>query len=349
MNIAFILPALRAQGPVLVVSDIVEYLNTEPGVSVTVFYFDSLAELTLPVPTIQIKPKERYDFSGFDIIHTHGIRPDRYVYIHRKHLRATCISTTHNIIFEEYRVNHNFIVALGVQFLWARFLGRHDVIVSLTREMKQYYTRLLPKKDIRVIYNGRGIKAGQQPDEGDMEAILSLKKKYKLIGSACIITRRKGLHQAIKALPLLPGFALIIIGEGPEKQSLEALARQYKVGDRCLFLGKRPNAFRYYPLFDLYLMASYSEGLPLALLEAAACKLPALCSAITIHQELFTDKEVGFFALDDTDSFTRGVAQVMDHYDTFAKRIYTKYLECYTPQRMAETYLSLYRELKKKY
>lgn len=92
----------------------------------------------------------------------------------------------------------------------------------------------------------------------------------------------KGHDLAIGALPMLPGVALLLAGDGVERGRLEALVRQLGVADRVRFLGVVPQAElpRYYCAADALVLASSREGWANVLLEAMACGTPVVASKV---------------------------------------------------------------------
>src|SRR5215217_5773337 len=344
LNVAFILPSLANRGPVLVARDLSAELR-KLGHSCTVFYFDQLEAIEFEVPVQQIVYKSKFDFSGFDIVHSHGLRPDRYVYKNRRSIAAVTLSTMHNIVIEEYRAVHSYLYAWLIQLLWTKSLKHHDALVCLNEEMKNYYLKFFKKKPITVVYNGRNITSGSDLPSADIEHINQFKKNHVIIGSACLVTKRKGLHQIINALPALPEMGFMLIGEGPELQQLKEQARLLGVADRCLFLGARLQASSYYRYFDLFVMASYAEGMPLALLEAAAMQIPAVCSNIAVLKEILTEEQTCFFELDDTGSLISAVKKLMAGSDGYATRIKALYDEKFTGRAMALNYQKVYQKL----
>ena len=82
MKVAFIVSRLVNLGPVLVVRDLVVGLKQE-NIDCTVFYFDEEKEISMDCDTYRISFFEKIDFDAYDIIHSHGIRPDAYLYWHR--------------------------------------------------------------------------------------------------------------------------------------------------------------------------------------------------------------------------------------------------------------------------
>jgi len=94
------------------------------------------------------------------------------------------------------------------------------------------------------------------------------------------LIERKGHHHVIAALPALPDHTLVILGEGPERAALTALAERLGVADRVRLAGAQPHASLplYYGAADIMVLASSREGWANVLLEAMACGTPALAS-----------------------------------------------------------------------
>ena len=106
---------------------------------------------------------------------------------------------------------------------------------------------------------------------------------------------RKGHDHIIRALPLLPDYALLILGEGPERAALQALAEQLGVADRVRLPGTQPHAAlpAYYGAADLLVLASSREGWANVLLEAMACGTPVLSSPAWGAREAVAAPEAG--------------------------------------------------------
>ena len=109
------------------------------------------------------------------------------------------------------------------------------------------------------------------------------------------LIERKGHHHIIAALRRLPAFALAIAGEGPERGTLEALARQLDVASRVRFLGALPHDAlpSFYSAADALVLASSREGWPNVLLEAMACGTPVIASNAWGNPEIVADPAAG--------------------------------------------------------
>lgn len=92
----------------------------------------------------------------------------------------------------------------------------------------------------------------------------------------------KGHDLTIDAFALLgsrlPGLRLVIVGRGPEREALQALARRRGVADRVHFAGAVPHEDLswWYSAADVFALASHSEGWPNVLLESMACGTPVI-------------------------------------------------------------------------
>jgi glycosyltransferase involved in cell wall biosynthesis len=92
----------------------------------------------------------------------------------------------------------------------------------------------------------------------------------------------KGHATLIEALRRLPeeGWRLRIVGDGPERATLEAKIAADGLGSRVTLLGRRDDVDAILDTSDLLVLPSYSEGLPNAVMEAMACGLPVVASDV---------------------------------------------------------------------
>lgn len=105
----------------------------------------------------------------------------------------------------------------------------------------------------------------------------------------------KGHDLVIAALAELPGLTLWIVGGGPERGRLEALARQLGVAERVRFLGVVPHERmpEVYSAADLLVLASEREGWPNVLLEAMGCGARVVTTKVSDVAEVVTVPAAG--------------------------------------------------------
>lgn len=342
MKIAFILPSLSNKGPIIVAKDIIDNISKENEIDV--YYFDDISEISINCNLIRISIFDKIDFGKYEVVHSHMLRPDFYVWFHKKnHKKTLFISTLHQNIYDNLKGNYNFLIAFIFEKIWLYFLTKQDIVVTLTNVMKNFYLKK-SNLNMKTIYNGRNIDFSliNQNSQSDNIFFERIKKNYKVIGVHCLLTKRKGVHQVIKTLNNLEDYALVIIGNGKEMVELKKLSEELNVNDRCFFLGYRSDAISLIKFFDVYVMSSYSEGFPLGLLEAGLCKLPIVCSDIPIFKELFDDSTVSFFELDNTISLTNSIRKCYENREDYKFKIFEVINEKYSLECMASNYSELY-------
>ena len=113
------------------------------------------------------------------------------------------------------------------------------------------------------------------------------------------LVERKGNHVVIGALarllPQYPQARLVLVGDGPERNSLQALARSLGVASSVQFVGAVPNheLASWYSAADLLVLASSREGWANVLLESMACGTPVVATRIWGTPEVVSNTRVG--------------------------------------------------------
>ena len=110
------------------------------------------------------------------------------------------------------------------------------------------------------------------------------------------------------------GIALDIVGDGPERQAHEALARRLGLAERVRFHGHRPReaVARLMREADLFVLASHSENCPSVLLEALACGLPVVASDLESVHEVVPKEMGGFFPAGDAQALAETLDWALD-------------------------------------
>ena len=113
--------------------------------------------------------------------------------------------------------------------------------------------------------------------------------------SVCRLVPWKGLDGLLRALRLLPQVRLNVVGDGPERTALEALAGELAVADRVVFHGQLPReqALAAIARADVFVLNSTYEGLPHVVLEAMRLGVPVVASAAGGTPEAVSDGRTG--------------------------------------------------------
>lgn len=348
MKIAFILPSLANKGPAIVAQDLCRGL-VERGHACKVFYFDDIVELSFDCPVERISFWHKFDFLQWDIVHSHMLRPDLWVWIHKpciKRARARFITTLHNpISYKAFRTYFSIMYSFIGCIAWNLALTRMDKIVALNMDTKQTLAFCLEKKTV-VIFNGRDIEISKSIScEKHQKEIEQLREGYTILGTVCGMYYRKGISQIVESLALLPSYALVAVGDGPQLEEWKLLSEQLGVADRCYWVGYTKNATQYYSLFDIFMLPSRSEGFPLAMIEAAAYGLPIVLSDIPIFRAIASEKQVLFFELNNIQNLSDVITVASKDRAYYKQQVKLYYQEHLTEGIMTENYINNYKEI----
>jgi len=146
---------------------------------------------------------------------------------------------------------------------------------------------------IRVVYNTTP-KLPETTDQREAcRQAFNLPQDVRILGSLGRLHTQKNVGHAVASLAALSdqNAILAIAGEGPEEESIRALARDLGVSNRVRFLGPVSGAdvTRFYRAIDLFLFPSIYEGFGLTLVEAMSQRCPVVCSDIEITREVAAD------------------------------------------------------------
>ena len=198
-------------------------------------------------------------------------------------------------------------------------------------------TRFAEREVRRAETRGRLGLRDTDPVVGSLGRLAAVKNQGLLVESAADAAARL-------ARPL----TLVLVGDGPERERLEALARGVSERLRVVFAGTG-RAEEWLPAFDVFAMSSDSEGLPVALLEAMACGLPAVVTAVGAIPEVVDHGRAGrLVAPRDQEGLAAEIASLVA--DEAGRRALGEAAtrrvgERYSAARMARDYEALYREL----
>jgi glycosyltransferase involved in cell wall biosynthesis len=136
---------------------------------------------------------------------------------------------------------------------------------------------------------------------GDQERT-AIRRELQLAGAPLAIfagrlVTEKGIDKLIDAWPRvlrsLPDAQLLLVGEGAERPALEIRVRQLSLAHRVRFIASQADVAPYLRAADAFVLPSYAEGMPIALLEAMACGLPCIATAVGGSTQLIDDGVTG--------------------------------------------------------
>ena len=132
-----------------------------------------------------------------------------------------------------------------------------------------------PRARVHRISNGiRTDLYAQTPDPKGIPGLVRGEKEV-VIGALAGLRQVKDLPALVRACGGLSGrFKLVIVGEGPERATIQQAAAAMGIADRLIMPGFLPEPHRFVGLFDLLAVSSRSEQFPVSVIEAMAAALP---------------------------------------------------------------------------
>jgi len=162
------------------------------------------------------------------------------------------------------------------------------------------------KDDIEVIYNAVDF-AGFDPDKiprNKAREKLGISQTDIAVGFVGRLHKVKGVDLLIEAFALLSqkssNYLLLLAGDGPERNSLEALVTRLGITDRVRFLGMCNNVPEVLTAFDVSTVPSRQEPFGRVAVELMRMKVPIVCSGVDGLAELVTDGVTGLITKENT-------------------------------------------------
>jgi len=131
------------------------------------------------------------------------------------------------------------------------------------------------------------------------------------------------LLEAFAALPsdVATRSQLFLVGDGPERGSLESRCAALRITTRVRFLGARADAAELLAAADAFVMSSKSEGLPMVLLEAMAAGVPCVATAVGGIPDLLGEERGRTVAPQDPQALAAAMAEVARSHELRARLV----------------------------
>lgn len=223
-----------------------------------------------------------------DILHAHLIHANIASRICRKYGRCRVVNTVH--IAERRKARFWYFLVDRLTF------ARCDVMNTVSESVKYFHAARMGIKSERleVVYNGLKFNQSPSPEEiAKWRGEWAVSSCEKVIGSIGRLDWQKGYDMLLSILPeiseKIPSgqtWALVILGQGPERGKLEKLIESAPGNIKVVLPGFAPDAAKRIGAFDLFVMPSRYEGFGLALIEAMAQGVPLVYNNIDSLPEI---------------------------------------------------------------
>lgn len=281
-----------------------------------------------------------------DVIHTHNTEPfvngtigaliagTRPVVVHTDHARPFPDMFRH--MLSEHVLSYFARAMVGVSEHTTDNLRRYEKI---------------PERKLHTIVNG--IEGGRYAARGQRAAVraaLGIADDALVIGFASRLAEQKGvpflLEASVGLAARFPGLHVLIAGAGELDAELRARSSALGLDGTVRFLGERLDVAELVQAFDVFVLPSLWEGLPMVILEAMAIGCPIVATAVGgVPHALEHDVSAWLVPPSDVHALESGLATVLSdaaQRARFSSNARRRFDERYSAERMAREYESLY-------
>jgi glycosyltransferase involved in cell wall biosynthesis len=286
--------------------------------------------------------------NNVDIVQTHGYKSDFYgifaALFENVHLLATC---------------HPWIKTSRRGKAYAKIdkllLKKFSRIVAISDQVKKEILDAgIPDNKISIIDNGINLhRFEEQFDTKEIRKQFGIPLESQVIGTVGRLDLEKGHHILLEAAKIViqknPSTFFVIVGDGYLKNDLTSRAEELKIEDHILLPGTLKEIPKILSVFDIFVLPSLTEGLPMALLEAMAAKKPVIASRVGAIPKVIIDYETGILIKPgDVNELSNGIIDLLrdkDKANLIVKNAYNKIVQEFSSNRMAKQYINIYENM----
>jgi glycosyltransferase involved in cell wall biosynthesis len=247
-----------------------------------------------------------------DVFHGHDYKANCYGYLALRRLPVALVATNH--LWDRRGIK----LAL-YQRLDAHVMRRFNRIIAVASPVSESMVRRrIPASRITVIPNGLNTAVARSTSgSASLLQSLGVPKGRRVLGTVGRLEPQKGYDLLLKAMARLlttrDRLHLVIIGEGTQRPVLAQLAERLDIASSVTFAGLRSDVSELLGLFTAFVSSSLSEGMPIAVLEAAAAQLPIVATNVGDVPRLVEDDVTGkLVPPNDVAALAAAIAHVLD-------------------------------------
>ena len=199
--------------------------------------------------------------------------------------------------------------------------SRHGaVFVAVSAAVADSIARRFGVHRDRIATIPNGIDVDRYPTDGDRDALrvsIGIRSTDTVVVSVAKLYRQKGhlvLIDAMRRVMAVRGHVhLVLAGDGPERSAIESAVRAAGQSERIHILGERGDVGELLAASDVFVLASLWEGLPMALLEAMASRLPVVATAVAGSSQVIEDRHSGLLVPPgDPEALATAISEICD-------------------------------------
>ena len=195
-----------------------------------------------------------------------------------------------------------FTVKMADKYVAVSNSAKNGFIKTIIEELKNKSDQKKLINKILMIQNGIDVeKVRKKAFENKLsKEDLGFKSNDFIVGAVGRLEPIKSYDLLIESFALLcaktkkKNIKLCIVGDGSQISFLKSLTEKLKISNQVNFVGQRTDVYRFYTIFDCFVLSSVSEGLSIALLEALCFGLPIITTSHDFKHDVIVNCQNGF-------------------------------------------------------
>ncbi len=184
------------------------------------------------------------------------------------------------------------------EWLYRRTMARTDIVAAVCEAARARFAQqgVRPRERLLAVPNGIRVEAfscASGERRAALRNVLGLAPGVRIIGTVGRLNPVKDQATLLRAFARVhktsADTALVLVGDGALRATLEAQSAALGLGDAVRFLGDRSDVRQLLQGFDAFVLSSLSEGYSMALLEACASGLPIVATDVGGNREIVAD------------------------------------------------------------
>jgi glycosyltransferase involved in cell wall biosynthesis len=289
-----------------------------------------------------------------DIVHSHGILSDfcASLLLKKRHgKKANHVITVHSLPWIGFGLGK--FKAFIYQKMHLASMKHVDAVIVVSKWLEEELSKNIPiKEKINIVHNGIDIKK-YEPLSHSRLGKRGKKPMRIVIGYAGRFSREKGLDTLLHAFSLIKQNHLIqkeihgiLIGDGREKKPIEKLIRALNLSRWIELKGFRNDVEKVLADFDIFVLPSITEGLPMILLEAGAMGIPVVATWVGGIPELIQSGVEGLLVSPgDSETLASAIARLANTpsmRNEMGKNLHSKVKDTFNLEKMTKATLKIY-------
>ncbi|WP_435118885.1 glycosyltransferase [Halolamina sp. C58] len=365
LRVCFIINSLSYGGAENLLVDLIDELE-EPSFEVVHFGGDESLRSDLESVGAEVHSlDENFRFdprSAYRLVQLLGDRDFDVIHLHLPYSQtlgrlAAQVKEDVIVVSTQHNMPSNYHIVTRVGERLTRPLD--DATVAVSCGVERAFTGTThepnnPQRGWSTIYNGinvdkfkKSVNSANIDNIRERYDISSNERVFLTVGRYAPDKGQKDLIQSF-ASSQTNNCRLMIVGHGQLEEKLISNVKRLGVEDTVHITGRVENVEPYYKLSDVFVSSSYSEGMPVTLIEAMASSLPIIATNIPGVRELIIEGETGYlYPASDMGELTQLLEEMSskDDLEQYGKAGYIRAKELFDIEQMAESYLKLYQIL----